>query len=79
MTKLNNAMYGGDTHFQQMIKKMKPYSVHVSRDPIARMLKFRKIYQEYITTLGLTAKQIDSLTTKIEDFATASYDAGEMI
>jgi hypothetical protein len=78
MTKLNNAMYGGDTHFQQMINRMKPYSVHVSRDPIARMVKFRKVYQEYILTLGLTAEQRDTLTTKIEDFATASYDAGEM-
>jgi len=78
MTKLNNAMYGGDTHFQQMINRMKPYSVHVSRDPIARMVKFRKVYQEYILTLGLTAEQRDTLTTKIEDFATASFDAGEM-
>ena len=79
MTKLNNAMYGGDTHFQQMISRMKPYSVHASPDPIARMVKFRKVYQEYITTLGLTAEQRDTLTTKIEDFATASYDAGEII
>ena len=38
MTKLNNAMYGGDTHFQQMISRMKPYSVHASPDPIARMV-----------------------------------------
>lgn len=78
MTKLNNAMYGGNTHFQQMINRMKPYSVHVSPDPIARMVKFRKVYQNYILTLGLTAEQRDTLTTKIEDFATASFDAGEM-
>ena len=78
MTKLNNAMYGGDTHFQQMINRMKPYSVHASVDPIARMVKFRKVYQNYILTLGLTAEQRDTLTTKIEDFATASFDAGEM-
>jgi hypothetical protein len=77
MTKLNNAMYGGDTHFQQMINRMKPYSVHASRDPFVRMINFRKAYQEYISTLGLTAEQRDTLTTKIEDFATASYDAGE--
>lgn len=77
MTKLNNAMYGGNTHFQQMISRMKPYSVHASPDPIARMVKFRKVYQNYILTLGLTAEQRDTLTTKIEDFATASFDAGE--
>jgi len=77
MTKVNNAMYGGNTHFQQMISRMKPYSVHASTDPIARMVKFRKVYQNYILTLGLTAEQRDTLTTKIEDFATASFDAGE--
>ena len=76
MTKLNNAMYGGNTHFQQMISRMKPYSVHASPDPVARMVKFRKVYLEYIATLGLTAEQRDKLSTKIEDFATASYDAG---
>lgn len=76
MTKLNNAMYGGDTHFQQMISRMKPYSIHASPDPIARVIKFRKVYQEFIGTLGLTAQQRDQLSTKIEDFATASYDAG---
>ena len=76
MTKLNNAMYGGDTHFQQMISRMKPYSIHASPDPIARVIKFRKHYQEFIGTLGLTAQQRDQLSTKIEDFATASYDAG---
>lgn len=69
-------MYGGDTHFQQMISRMKPYSIHASPDPVARMLKFRNIYQKYISTLGLTAQQRDQLSTKIEDFATASYDAG---
>ena len=79
MTKLNNAMYGGDTHFQQMISRMKPYSVHASPDPNARMVKFRNVYQNYVLTLGLTAEKRDTLTTKIEDFATASYDAGEMI
>ena len=78
MTKLNNAMYGGNTHFQQMINRMKPYSVYASPDPVVRMAKFRKVYQNYILTLGLTAEQRDTLTTKIEDFATASYDAGEM-
>ena len=76
MTKLNNAMYGGNTHFQQMINRMKPYSVHASGDPVARMVKFRRVYQNYILTLGLTAKQRDTLITKIEDFATASFDAG---
>ena len=76
MTKLNNAMYGGDTHFQQMISRMKPYSIHASPDPIARVIKFRRVYQEFIGTLGLTAQQRDQLSTKIEDFATASYDAG---
>jgi len=40
------------------------------------MVKFRKVYQNYILTLGLTAEQRDTLTTKIEDFATASFDAG---
>lgn len=70
-------MYGGDTHFQQMINRMKPYSVHASADPIVRMVKFRKVYLEYIATLGLTAEQRDTLSNKIEDFATASYDAGE--
>lgn len=76
MTKLKNAMYGGDGHFQNMINKHKPYSTHCSRDPIARMVNFRKVYLEFIGTLGLTAEQRDQLSTKIEDFATASYDAG---
>ena len=74
--KTSTGIYGGNTHFQQMINRMKPYSVHASPDPVARMLKFRNVYQKYISTLGLTAEQRDTLSTKIEDFATASYDAG---
>lgn len=74
--KTSTGVYGGNTHFQQMINRMKPYSVHASPDPVARMLKFRNVYQKYISTLGLTAEQRDTLSTKIEDFATASYDAG---
>ena len=74
--KTATGVYGGNTHFQQMINRMKPYSVHASPDPVARMLKFRNVYQKYISTLGLTAEQRDTLSTKIEDFATASYDAG---
>ena len=74
--KTSTGVYGGNTHFQQMINRMKPYSVHASSDPIARVIKFRKVYQEFIGTLRLTAQQRDQLSTKIEDFATASYDAG---
>ena len=74
--KTATGIYGGNTHFQQMINRMKPYSVHASGDPVARMVKFRRVYQNYILTLGLTAEQRDKLSTKIEDFATASYDAG---
>ena len=74
--KTSTGVYGGNTHFQQMINRMKPYSVHASPDPVARMVKFRKGYQDYILKLGLTAEQRDKLSTKIEDFATASYDAG---
>ena len=74
--KTATGVYGGNTHFQQMINRMKPYSVHASGDPVARMIKFRRVYQNYISTLGLTSEQRDTLSTKIEDFATASYDAG---
>ena len=74
--KTSTGVYGGNTHFQNMINRMKPYSVHASCDPVARMVKFRKVYQDYILKLGLTAEQRDTLITKIEDFATASYDAG---
>ena len=74
--KTSTGVYGGSTHFQQMIDRMKPYSIHASPDPVARMVKFRKVYQDYILKLGLTAEQRDTLITKIEDFATASFDAG---
>ena len=74
--KTATGVYGGSTHFQEMVNRMKPYSIHASPDPVARMVKFRKIYQKYILTLGLTGEQRDQLSTKIEDFATASYDAG---
>ena len=76
MTKLNKSAYGGNTHFQEMINNMKPYTVHCSPNPISRMIKFRRVYQEYILTLGLTSEQRDTLIGKIEDFATASFDAG---
>ena len=75
--KTATGIYGGNTHFQQMINRMKPYSVHASSDPIARVIKFRKVYQEFIGTLGLTSEQRDTLIGKIEDFATASFDAGD--
>ena len=41
--KTATGVYGGNTHFQQMINRMKPYSVHASSDPIARVIKFRKV------------------------------------
>tara|TARA_Y100001938_G_C8071150_1_gene423144 strand:- start:904 stop:1137 length:234 start_codon:yes stop_codon:yes gene_type:complete len=73
--KATTSAYGGD-NLQAMVNKMKPYSIQASPDPVARMMKFRKLLYVYINSLGLTAEQRDRLKTKVEDFATASYDAG---